>query len=249
MVSATVSGGGKAGQAGAVRHGLSRALVKFDEEACKSVLKDYMEQDKKTPITLFRGEDVNLNFLFYNQRETILTERVAFVFAGVLIASAANRIILPYRLADENVELCGRYLGIVRDLIGRLGESLDGRQDRLAETALVLRASTVSSKIRTNVTGNPDLPTKVLLSRLDRLTVGIRLLSGSLTTAGSECRGIVGGMVSSFDPDSRDGVEAPDTSGLEPKEADMVRETAGILDGYLRGSALYDSMSSGARQL
>ena len=39
-VSATVTGGGKAGQAGAVRHGLSRALVKFDEEACKSVLKD-----------------------------------------------------------------------------------------------------------------------------------------------------------------------------------------------------------------
>ena len=44
----------------------------------KSVLKDYMEQDKKTPITLFRGEDVNLNFLFYNQRETILTENYYF---------------------------------------------------------------------------------------------------------------------------------------------------------------------------
>ena len=39
-VTATVSGGGKVGQAGAVRHGISRALVKFDEESCKSVLKD-----------------------------------------------------------------------------------------------------------------------------------------------------------------------------------------------------------------
>ena len=39
-VNATVSGGGKAGQAGAVRHGISRALVKFDEKSCKSVLKD-----------------------------------------------------------------------------------------------------------------------------------------------------------------------------------------------------------------
>ena len=45
---------------------------------CKSVLKDYMEQDKKTPITLFNGEDVSLNFLFYNQRETILTENYYF---------------------------------------------------------------------------------------------------------------------------------------------------------------------------
>ena len=44
----------------------------------KSVLKDYMEQDKKTPITLFKGDDVNLNFLFYNQRETILTQNYYF---------------------------------------------------------------------------------------------------------------------------------------------------------------------------
>ncbi len=44
----------------------------------KSVLKDYLEQDKKTPITLFKGEDVSLNFLFYNQRETILTQNYYF---------------------------------------------------------------------------------------------------------------------------------------------------------------------------
>ncbi len=44
----------------------------------KSVLKNYLEQDKKTPITLFKGEDVSLNFLFYNQRETILTQNYYF---------------------------------------------------------------------------------------------------------------------------------------------------------------------------
>ncbi|MBE6892104.1 MAG: 30S ribosomal protein S9 [Ruminococcaceae bacterium] len=35
----TVVGGGVSGQAGAIRHGLSRALVKANEEAYKSVLK------------------------------------------------------------------------------------------------------------------------------------------------------------------------------------------------------------------
>ena len=35
----TVVGGGVSGQAGAIRHGLSRALVKASEEAYKSVLK------------------------------------------------------------------------------------------------------------------------------------------------------------------------------------------------------------------
>ena len=38
-VTATILGGGKAGQAGALRHGIARALVKADEEY-KSVLKD-----------------------------------------------------------------------------------------------------------------------------------------------------------------------------------------------------------------
>ena len=55
-VNASVSGGGKAGQAGAVRHGIARALVKHDEEACKSVLKasgmltrDARETERKKP--------------------------------------------------------------------------------------------------------------------------------------------------------------------------------------------------------
>ena len=38
-ITATISGGGKAGQAGALRHGIARALVKADENY-KSVLKD-----------------------------------------------------------------------------------------------------------------------------------------------------------------------------------------------------------------
>lgn len=55
-VKATVVGGGKAGQAGAVRHGIARALVKHDEEACKAQLKangmltrDAREKERKKP--------------------------------------------------------------------------------------------------------------------------------------------------------------------------------------------------------
>ncbi len=42
------------------------------------VLKDYMEQDKKTPVTLFKGEDASMNFLFYNQEQTIQTQDYYF---------------------------------------------------------------------------------------------------------------------------------------------------------------------------
>ena len=43
-----------------------------------SVLKEYMEQDKKTPVQLFNGKDVNMNFLFYNLKETIQTSDYYF---------------------------------------------------------------------------------------------------------------------------------------------------------------------------
>ena len=37
-----------------------------------------MEQDKKTPVTLFTGNDVSMNFLFYNKKETIQTKDYYF---------------------------------------------------------------------------------------------------------------------------------------------------------------------------
>lgn len=43
-----------------------------------TTLKDYMEQDKTTPVELFRGKDVSMNFLFYNKKETIQTEDYYF---------------------------------------------------------------------------------------------------------------------------------------------------------------------------
>ncbi|MDR1004727.1 MAG: membrane protein insertase YidC, partial [Prevotellaceae bacterium] len=42
------------------------------------VLKEYMEQDKHTPVTLFRNHDVSMNFLFYNMKEVIQTKEYYF---------------------------------------------------------------------------------------------------------------------------------------------------------------------------
>ena len=190
-----------------------------------------------------------LTAIMTNPPETILTERVAFVFAGVLIASVANRVVLPYRLSDENSVLCRRYLDITLDQIRCLGESADGRQDRLTETALVLKAATVSSKIRTNLTQRADLPARVLLSRQDRVTTGAALVSRSLSTAGSGCRDVIHGMVSGFDPGSRGDVPVPDLSGLEQKESDLVRQTADVLNGYLRDAALLEAVEGRGRHL
>ena len=43
-----------------------------------ATLKDYKEQDKTTDVTLFKGEDVQFNYLFYNTREAIQTQDYYF---------------------------------------------------------------------------------------------------------------------------------------------------------------------------
>lgn len=43
-----------------------------------ATLKEYKAQDKTTPVTLFSGEDASMNFLFYNNKETIQTKEYFF---------------------------------------------------------------------------------------------------------------------------------------------------------------------------
>lgn len=44
----------------------------------QAIIKGYKEQDKQTPVTLFKGEDASLNFLFFNQKEIIQTKDYFF---------------------------------------------------------------------------------------------------------------------------------------------------------------------------
>src|SRR5690242_12729438 len=41
-VDVTVEGGGTTGQAGAIRHGLTRALIEYDEAHCDTLRKDWL---------------------------------------------------------------------------------------------------------------------------------------------------------------------------------------------------------------
>ncbi|MDE6162132.1 MAG: YidC/Oxa1 family insertase periplasmic-domain containing protein, partial [Bacteroides sp.] len=45
---------------------------------CSAMLKDYMAQDKKTPIILFDGDDASMNFNFYNKAGAIQTKDYFF---------------------------------------------------------------------------------------------------------------------------------------------------------------------------
>ena len=58
----------------------------------KATLKGYMEQDKQTPLTLFNGKDVSMNFLFYNKQETIQTQNYYFTAVGHTDSTVTMRL-------------------------------------------------------------------------------------------------------------------------------------------------------------
>lgn len=57
-----------------------------------ATLKNYMGQDKKTPVTLFSGDEASMNFLFYNKQETIQTEEYFFTAMSRTDSSVTMRL-------------------------------------------------------------------------------------------------------------------------------------------------------------
>ncbi|EJX08471.1 inner membrane protein translocase component YidC [gut metagenome] len=57
-----------------------------------ATLKEYKEQDKTTPVTLFSGEDASMNFLFYNTKETIQTKEYYFTPVNCTDSTATMRL-------------------------------------------------------------------------------------------------------------------------------------------------------------
>ncbi len=96
-----------------------------------AIIKNYMEQDKVTPVSLFSGNDASMNFLFYNQRETIQT--ADYIFTPVaqtdttltmrLQADATSYIDLTYTLQP------GSYLvQIALQAVGMADKLSNGKQ-------------------------------------------------------------------------------------------------------------------------
>lgn len=190
-----------------------------------------------------RRFDVMMSFITFSSlltasmtvpAETVLTERVAFMLIGVAVAFAANHFVVPYHLRDENVQLAGRYAGISGEQIDGIGKAARGEMDVAESAALVLTAATVSAKLSMNLGREDDFAVGRFLAWQDSLTARCRLVSRSLGTVGPECRRRIAELV-----ESRDSIDGPVdtgplTEGLEQKEADLVIEMAGIIDGYRR---------------
>lgn len=68
------------------------ALTTKGGRVSSAILKDYTEQDKKTPITLFSGEDAALSFNFYHKEGAIQTKNYYFEVANRTDSSVVMRL-------------------------------------------------------------------------------------------------------------------------------------------------------------
>lgn len=57
-----------------------------------AMLKDYMSQDKKTPVVLFDGDDASMNFNFYNKQGAIQTKDCYFEAVNKTDSSVTMRL-------------------------------------------------------------------------------------------------------------------------------------------------------------
>lgn len=116
-----------------------------------------------------------------------VVERVAFVLLGVAVSTAANLLLLPYRIADEDCSLGDRYLALNKRMLGRVESSLRGERDPDGEAVDSLAAAGVSAKMHMNSEVDPDRDKMLFLSRQDAVASQCLTLcryAGSLSDRG-----------------------------------------------------------------
>ncbi|MBY0221551.1 FUSC family protein [Sporosarcina aquimarina] len=87
--------------------------------------------------------------------EVLTLERVAFVVAGVILASLINKFILPYKLEDANRDLWSMYNDTVHEMLVEAKEKVKGGGDQHAIKNLLLITTMIEDRLKLN---NQDTP-------------------------------------------------------------------------------------------
>ena len=177
--------------------------------------------------------------------ETLAADRVLFTLAGVFVAVVANRVVLPYRISDENRELAARSLAIGLERIRNIRDMLDGRDDSEEEAGLAIISASVSQKMLINADRDSDPMLRRFMMRQDSLSMQCSSLYRSVPGMSEACRAKVREAMSE-DLDSEVEMAEVDVSGLDPYEAECVRRAEAVMDAYRDNRDLmYDIVVSG----
>ncbi len=162
---------------------------------------------------------------------SIVADRIGFTMAGIAVAIIANRVVLPYRVRDENMELAVRSMRISLERIRNIRDILDGRPDAEEEAGLAVLSASISQKMMLNADRASDPLAKKFQIRQDSLSVQCSSLYKAVPLMSPECREAVR-LIMSADPDSEDVPDIADTGNLDPYETECVRRAEGIMATY-----------------
>ena len=172
---------------------------------------------------------------------SMIADRIAFTFAGIVVATIANRVVLPYRVRDENMELAVRSMRISRERIDNIRDVLEGRPDAEEEAGLAVLSASISNKMLLNADRDSDPLARKFQMRQDSLSVQCSSLYRAVPRMSQACRDAVS-RVMSADPDGEDRPETADTAGLEPHEEEYIRRAEGIMATYRKNRRLMSDL-------
>ena len=107
-----------------------------------------------------------------------VAERILFILLGVVAATLANYLVLPYRIRNEDVSMGGRYLALSDRMMSLVTDSLRGRRDPDGETVTSLTATGLSAKLHMNVEADPDADAGLFLAHQDSVLSQCSYLCG-----------------------------------------------------------------------
>lgn len=172
-----------------------------------------------------------------NPSEPVVLERVLYILAGVVLATLANHVLLPYHIRDENLKLSARYLDISSRQLDNLAKAAKGDMDRTEDRFLRLTANNISAKIQVNVGRDPDPQVEKLLAAQNAFMAGCVMLSNSMMGADQECKDRFAEIVSTHDGKEID-MESM-LHNMDDKESDLLMMGQDAVRAYRENRSLY----------
>ena len=171
----------------------------------------------------------------------MVTDRVMFTAAGIMVATIANRVVLPYRVRDENVELSVRSVRISLERIHNIRDALDGRKDPEEEAGLTVLSASISQKMMLNADRESDPLARKFLMRQDSLSIQCSSLYKAIPQLSEDGRRTVADVMSD-DPDSDSSRGAVETDGLGQFDMECVRRAEAVMATYRKNRRMMMDM-------
>jgi hypothetical protein len=173
----------------------------------------------------------------------LVWERILFIAVGVGAALAANRIILPYHIKDETMDLAGKCMSVARNQIRDLGNTLRGEGDSNKNAALIVNAFAVTNKIALNNSQEPNPEVEEFLKAQYEIILNSAFMKRQMSASeiDSETKEKLLHILEKYGPDGDENL--PD--GIQTNGNPIVEDAVEILTYYGKCSKLSSRMMTG----